>query len=122
VEHLHVSTLKPFTDPRVVEGLRKASRGVITMENHSKVGGLGSAVAELMAEEGLGVPLRRIGIPDTYAHGASQKYLMKELGLDAHSLVRTVQELVGRDLNIVPDDLEAVREVSVHSSAKVEAL
>jgi transketolase len=53
VHHLHVSTIKPFTDPLVVEGLKRASSGVITMENHTVVGGLGSAVAEVMAEQGM---------------------------------------------------------------------
>lgn len=122
VHHLHVSTLKPFTDPRVMEALTRARHGVITMENHTTTGGLGSAVAELMAETGSGTPLRRIGIRDTYAHGASQKYLMAELGLDSGALVSTVESLVGRDLGIAPEELMEVREASVHSSAKAEAL
>ena len=67
ITHLHVSTLKPFTDPAITRALKKAKRGVITMENHTIVGGLGSAVAEVMAENAIGVPLRRIGLKDTYA-------------------------------------------------------
>ena len=122
IKHLHISTLKPFTDPQVVEALTSAKRGVITMENHTIVGGLGSAVAELMAEHGVGVPLRRIGINDTYAHGASQKYLMAELGLDSSALVAQVENLLGESLRIDPDQLAEVREVSVHSTAKAEAL
>ncbi len=122
IHHLHVSTIKPFTDPTVMGALASAAKGVVTMENHTIVGGLGSAVAELMAEAGVGTPLRRIGIPDTYAHGASQKYLMAELGLDALSLIRQVENLVGEPLGISADDVVASREVSVHSSAKVEAL
>jgi transketolase len=122
IHHLHISTLKPFTDPLVLDALKKSSSGVITMENHTVVGGLGSAVAEVMAENGIGFRLIRIGIPDTYAHGASQKYLMKELGLDAIALVSSVEKLLGKTLDIKPADLESSRVVSVHSSAKVEAL
>lgn len=122
IHHLHVSTIKPFTDPTVMNALHTAAKGVVTMENHTTVGGLGSAVAELMAGAGVGTSLRRIGIPDTYAHGASQKYLMAELGLDALSLIRQVEDLVGESLGITADDVLASREVSVHSSAKVEAL
>lgn len=122
IHHLHISTLKPFTDPQVLDALKKSSSGVITMENHTVVGGLGSAVAEVMAENGIGSRLIRIGIPDTYAHGASQKYLMKELGLDAIALVSSVEKLLGKTLDIKPADLESSRVVSVHSSAKVEAL
>lgn len=122
VRHLHVSTIKPFTDPQVLDALGSATKGVITMENHSTIGGLGSAVAELMAEHGFGVPLRRLGIKDTYAHGASQKYLMSELGLDSMALVGAAEQLLGEKLRISPDDIVEVREVSVHSQAKAEAL
>jgi transketolase len=122
IKHLHISTLKPFTDPQVVEALASTKKGVITMENHTIVGGLGSAVAEIMAENGLGVPLRRIGINDTYAHGASQKYLMAELGLDSRALVAQVEHLLGVSFDIDGDQLAEVREVSVHSTAKAEAL
>lgn len=122
ITHLHVSTLKPFTDPAVMAALKGAKSGVITMENHTIIGGLGSAVAELMAENAIGVPLRRIGLKDTYAHGASQKYLMSEYGLDAQSLVTTVEGLTGEDLKISESDLTQSRSASVHSSAKVEAL
>ena len=122
ITHLHVSTLKPFTDPAITRALKKAKRGVITMENHTIVGGLGSAVAEVMAENAIGVPLRRIGLKDTYAHGASQKYLMSEYGIDAKSLVNTVEELLDTTFGIAEEDLQEQRSVSVHSSAKVEAL
>ena len=122
ITHLHISTLKPFTDPAVIKALKKPKHGVITMENHTIIGGLGSAVAEVMAENAIGVPLRRIGLKDTYAHGASQKYLMSEYGIDAKSLVTTVEELLGKSFEIAEEDLQEQRSVSVHSSAKVEAL
>jgi len=122
VAHLHISTLKPFTDPTVVMALKSAQRGVITMENHSIIGGLGSAVAEVMAENGIGVPLQRIGLKDTYAHGASQKFLMSEYELDAAALIKRVEVAIGKSLNIQGAELQEQRSVSVHSSAKVEAL
>ena len=120
--HLHVSTLKPFDDPRVVAAIEEVRAGVITMENHSIIGGLGSAVAELMAERGLAKRLVRMGLKDTFAHGASRPYLMKKYGLDAEALVAEVEGLLGRELNIGPDDLAAVRLEAAHSSAKAEAL
>ncbi|MDA8863396.1 hypothetical protein N9H87_04170, partial [Pontimonas sp.] len=122
VDHLHISTLKPFSDPQVVQSVSNAKHAVITMENHSIVGGLGSAVAEVMAENGVGTPLERIGIRDTYAHGASQKYLMAELGLDARALVTAVEKALGKSLGISDDELSDARIIDVHSSAKAEAL
>ena len=120
--HLHVSTIKPFTDPAIRRALFSARKAVITMENHLTVGGLGSAVAETMAEHGLAAPLHRIGLPDSYAHGASQAHLLREYGLDAMSLVETAERALGRNLGITAENLAPVRTAAVHSSAKAEAL
>lgn len=122
ISHLHVSTMKPFTDPRIIAALKTAKSGVITMENHSIIGGLGSAVAEVMAENGISAPLQRIGLKDTYAHGASQKYLMAEYEMDAPALIRAVEKALGKKLDIDESELDQQRSVNVHSSAKAEAL
>jgi len=122
VNHLHVSTLKPFTDPQILKALQNAKYGVITMENHSIIGGIGSAVAEIMAENGIGVRLVRIGLKDTYAHGASQKYLMSEYGMDANALVESIRKLMNKNFGIYEYDLQEIRNVDVHSDAKAEAL
>ena len=121
IHHLHISTHKPFNDPAVVEATAQARFGVITMENHTTVGGLGTEVAEVMAENAIGKKLVRIGLPDTYAHGASKSYLMREYGLDALALVEKVEALVGEKLNITAADLEAVR-LETQREAKAEAL
>lgn len=120
--HLHVSTLKPFGTEALLEQLVGVRHGVVTLENHTVVGGLGSIVAEVMAEHAVGVPLRRLGLRDTFAHGASLPHLKREYGLDAMALVAAVEGLLGRDLDIGDGDLGDVHVASVHSSAKVEAL
>jgi transketolase len=122
INHLHISTLKPFTDPAVLEAASQAKHGVITFENHSIIGGLGSCVAEVMAENGVGRKLVRLGLQDVFAHGASRPYLMKEYGLDALALVHTVEKLLHTDLKITESDLQAVRLQEVHSASKAEAL
>jgi len=105
INHLHVSTLKPFNDPFVLNAIKSARKGVIAMENHSIVGGLGSAVAEMMAEAGIQSRLIRLGIKDQYAHGASRPYLMKKYGLDATALLEAVGQLLNRSFDIGPEDL-----------------
>jgi len=95
VRHLHVSTLKPFTDPAIDDAIRSARTAVVTVENHSIIGGLGSCVAERMASLGSTPPLIKIGIPDSFAHGASAGYLFKKYGLDAHSIATRVAKLFG---------------------------
>jgi len=122
IQHLHISTLKPFSDLSVLEAAAQAQYGVITMENHSVIGGLGTAVAEVMAEAGLGQKLVRIGLKDIYAHGASRHYLMREYGLDAIALVHEAEKLLGITFDITEDDLAAVRLTGMHSAANVEAL
>ena len=122
VHHLQVSTLKPFSDPAVLEAIHRSRHGVITMENHSIIGGLGSAVAELMAEHAVAKPLLRLGLNDTYAHGASLHYLMQEYGLDATCLVKAVEKLLGVSLDIDARKLEAEETGETDDSEKVEAL
>jgi transketolase len=109
IQHLHVSTLKPFTDPQVAEACAKAKYGVITIENHTTIGGLGTDVAEVMAENGIGKKLVKIGLQDSYAHGASKMYLLKKYGLDAMTLVGSVEKLMGEKLEIEEHDLEEIR-------------
>lgn len=122
IHHLHVSTHKPFNDPRVLDAVAEARCGVITMENHTIMGGLGTEVAEVMAEAGIGRRLVRIGLKDTYAHGASRPYLMREYNLDAQALVREVEKLLKTDLKISEDEVAGTQLKPVHSDANPEAL
>jgi transketolase len=122
IRHEHVATHKPFDAEGALEAVATSRNGVITMENHVITGGLGSAVAEAIAEAGIGKRLVRIGLRDTFVHGASRPYLMKEYGLDAAALVREVESLLQADFGISDADLAEVRIEAVHSDAKAEAL
>jgi transketolase len=122
VRHLHVSTHKPFADPAILASLAGSRFGVVTAENHSIIGGLGSAVAEVMAEAGVGQRLVRIGLRDTYAHGASRAYLAAEYGLDALAIVRAVERLLGEPIGIGPDDLEALELEAIGSIERSDSL
>lgn len=105
VAHLHVSTLKPFPPPELEEALASATAGVVTVENHTVISGLGSAVAEALGERGLGRRLVRLGLQDSFSHGASRAALMREHGLDAAAIVRAVEGLAGVSLDLAADDL-----------------
>jgi transketolase len=122
VTHLHVSTLKPFAKQTFLDALAPIKYGVITLENHTIVGGLGSIVAEIMAEAGIGKKLIRLGLQDTFAHGASRPYLMKKYGLDATALIAGIENLLGHSTGITENDLQSVRLDEIHSVAKAEAL
>ena len=122
VQHMHISTLKPFDDEAVMQAIVRSKYGVITMENHTIVGGLGSIIAEQMAERGMNRPLVRIGLRDTFAHGASKGYLLKKYRMDAMALINEVEKLVGRSFGITEGELKETFIAAVHSSAKAEAL
>ncbi|MBL4671116.1 MAG: hypothetical protein JKX81_02560 [Arenicella sp.] len=122
IKHLHISTLEPFTDPTVLEALKEVQHGVITLENHSIIGGLGSAVSELMTDNNIGKPLVRLGLNDTYAHGASYQYLIEEYNLNAISLVRAVESLLDIKTNLTQADLIEARTDDVTGDSKAEAL
>jgi transketolase len=122
IHHLHVSTHKPFADETVLEAIENSKYGVITMENHTTIGGLGSEVAELIAETAIPKKLIRIGLRDTYAHGGSKEYLMKYYQIDAMSLVRAVERLVGETLSITEDDFVEPQAEIVEQAQKAEDL
>lgn len=86
-------TIKPI-DQRVIEEAAKQFELIVTVEEHNKMGGFGSAVAEVAAEGGSNVNLLRIGINDEYSvRVGSQKYLRKQHGIDSKSIV---EKIIGR--------------------------
>ena len=122
IQHMHISTLKPFDDQSVLDAIATSRHGVITMENHTIIGGLGSIIAEKMAEAGMAKKLVRIGLRDIYAHGASKQYLLKKYGMDALALIKEVEAMVGETFNISENELTKTHVAAVHSKAKSEAL
>jgi transketolase len=85
---INVSVIKPL-DGATVAAAARGSRLVITAENHTIIGGLGSAVAETLAEAGIATPLRRIGIADTFAEAGSREYLFTKYGLSTQHIIET---------------------------------
>ncbi len=122
VRHLHLHTIKPFDAAALLDHVQSVRHGVVTLENHVTEGGIGSLVAETLADAGAGARLVRLGLKDTYAHGGSRPYLMRYYGLDALALVRGIESLVGQEFGIDEDDLESARVEDVHSLVKAEGL
>ncbi len=91
---LHVPTLKPL-DTGSVAGFASRFSAVMTLENHSVIGALGSAVCEVVAEAGLGCRVIRRGVPDIWAPAGPLDYLRRKLGLDADSIADTFLKRLG---------------------------
>jgi transketolase len=118
VSHLHVATVKPLDASAILEAVA-ATRGAIVLENHLSVGGLGSAVAETVAEAGLGRKVVRLGLQDTYGGAGSQGYLFDKFGLNSRAVVRAAEQLLGTAFG---GDLAAKQRVGEGDLSRQEAL
>lgn len=87
-------SLKPLDSELI---LREAERcgAVVTVENHQVSGGLGSAVAELLAETGT-APLERVGVRDEFGEVGTQEWLVERFGLGAERIAAAAQSLIKR--------------------------
>ncbi|MCC6346761.1 MAG: transketolase family protein [Nitrospirales bacterium] len=85
---INMSTIKPL-DTDALLGAARKSRLIVTAEEHSIVGGLGGAVAEFLAEAHP-LPVRRVGVQDTFGCSGSPDELLKLFGLTVENLVETV--------------------------------
>lgn len=90
VEVIDMFTLKPF-DGELVRNEMPGKKLVVTLENHNIIGGLGSAVAEVLADAGASVPLKRIGVTDRFGQVGTYDYLSREFGLTADHAVEAVK-------------------------------
>ncbi|MEV4501996.1 1-deoxy-D-xylulose-5-phosphate synthase [Streptomyces klenkii] len=111
-------------DPRWVKpvdpalpGLAAEHRVVVTVEDNSRVGGVGSAVAQALRDAGVDLPLRDFGIPPRFLDHASRKEVMAEIGLTAPDIARQVTGLVAKLDGRFEDAPEAAEVVEVADAA-----
>jgi transketolase len=91
---LHAPTLKPFGADAVTRFAANFP-GVVTVENHSIVGGLGSAVSEAVAERGMPCRVRRCGVPDRWAVSGPLEFIRETIGLDAAAIAAAAVDAIG---------------------------
>ncbi|MEW6726571.1 MAG: transketolase C-terminal domain-containing protein [Bacillota bacterium] len=91
---IDMHTIKPLDVEAVVEAAR-ASGAVVTAEEHSVIGGLGSAVAETLVEN-FPVPMKRVGVMDTFGESGKPAELLEKYGLTTASILAAVKEVVAR--------------------------
>ncbi len=90
---ISMHTLKPLDEEAVLEAAER-SAALITVEEHSIYGGLGSTCASLLMEHGLHNPFKRVGIPDEYTATGSQDEIFAHYGITPEGLVRTTLQLL----------------------------
>lgn len=93
-EVISIHTIKPI-DTELVTASAKKTGKVVTVEEHSIIGGLGSAVCEALSET-LPTPVLRIGVNDVYGESGPAKALIAKYGLDSESIYKKVKEYLGK--------------------------
>lgn len=91
---INMSTIKPLDEDTILEAAT-ASRLIITAEEHSIIGGLGGAVCEFLAERHP-MPVRRIGINDSFGCSGGGSELLEFHGLTAENIINTVRTNLGK--------------------------
>lgn len=94
VRVVSMPTIKPI-DKNIIYDSMKKTKAIVTLEEHSVIGGLGSAVAEIIAESGKSIPFMRIGVPDRFTKDIGlQEYMRKANGLSVEQIVKTIHKLL----------------------------
>ncbi len=88
-----IHSLRPFDEQAVLDTAR-TTRTLITVEEHSVHGGLGSRVASLLMQSGVSLPMRIVGIPDEYTMTGSQGEIFAHYGITPEGLARTARTLL----------------------------
>jgi len=96
VRVLDMHTIKPIDEEAVLRAVLETRR-IITIEDHNVFGGLGSAVADVIAASGKGCAFEKIGIPDCYCVVGYPEDLYCHYGMDSDSIAKKVREVMGRD-------------------------
>lgn len=92
-EVIHMHTLKPL-DKEIIIDRARTRLAIVTLEEHTIMGGLGSAVAEVLADNGLSIPFRRLGLEDRYLSVIGrQDFLRAQAGLSEDAIVDVIKEL-----------------------------
>jgi transketolase len=86
-------TIKPLDEALVLQCAQK-SNAMVTIEEHSVIGGLGGAVSEVLAEHSSGIPFKRIGVQDMFCESGEPDELFKKYGLNAPHIVKTIKTLL----------------------------
>ena len=93
-EVINICTIKPLDEELVVASAKKTGK-VVTAEEHSVIGGLGSAVCDALCKS-YPVPVCKIGMQDVFGASGSAAALVEKYGLDGNGIYKTVKEFVGK--------------------------
>ncbi|WP_027309406.1 transketolase family protein [Caloramator sp. ALD01] len=91
-EVINIHTIKPIDEEAVVNSVKK-TKAAVTCEEHNIIGGLGSAVCEVLSEK-CPAPVKRVGIKDTFGESGKPAELLKKYGLTKDEIIKAAKEAV----------------------------
>lgn len=91
---ISMHTVKPIDKDLIIQSA-KSTGGIVTVEEHQVNGGLGGAVAEVLSEAGIGIPFKRIGLPDSYVHVVGgHDWLLDKFGFSSASIAKVAKDTI----------------------------
>lgn len=91
-EVVSICTIKPLDEDIILKSAKKTGK-VVTVEEHTVIGGLGSAVCDVLSEK-LPTPVKKIGMQDVFGESGSAAALVQKYGLDAEGVYKSVKEFL----------------------------
>lgn len=91
---INMSTIKPIDRDLIIKAAEE-TKAIVTAEEHSIIGGLGSAVSEVVGEE-FPVIVKKVGVKDTFGESGTPAELLKKYGLTAEEIVNAVKDAVSK--------------------------
>ena len=91
-EVVSICTIKPIDEEIIINSAKKTGK-VVTVEEHSVIGGLGSAVCDVLSEK-LPTRVKKIGMQDVFGESGSAAALVQKYGLDAEGVYKSVKEFL----------------------------
>jgi len=96
---LNMHTVKPIDRAAILSAARETG-AIISVEEHSIIGGLGSAVAEILAEGQLAIPFRRIGLQDIFSGIGTQEQLWEKYGMGVRHIAEVAEGVVNSRVSV----------------------
>ena len=94
---INIFSLKPIDKQSFIDIIKKHS-SVISIENHNVIGGLGSLLSEIIAENGLNIKIDKLGVQDTFALGAETEFLFKKYGISVDAIIQLYDNMTEKEL------------------------
>ena len=91
-EVINIHTIKPLDEELILASAKKTGK-VVTVEEHSVIGGLGSAVCDVLSEK-LPTPVKKLGVNDTYCESGPAAKLVEKYRLDGVGVYEQVKEFI----------------------------